>query len=96
MQSANRDYCSFQEKQTANSKSKLALPSVVTITHSLVAYVVKVLPVEPQQQATNQNTTTTPADTNCTRPKSNNECTENSATSAPALSTTTINDMKTR
>ena len=90
MQSANRDYYSVPEKPTANSKSKLALPSVVTITHSLVAYAVKVQPVEPQQQATNQNTTPTPADANCTRPKSNNQCTENSATSAPALSRTAI------
>ena len=58
MQSGNRDYYSRQEKATANSKSRPALPSMVTITPPRVTYASKVQPVDPpnsQQQATNQN-----------------------------------------
>ena len=47
MQLANRDYYFCQEKRTANSKSRLALPSVVTITPPRVNYASKVPPVEP-------------------------------------------------
>ena len=52
MQSANRDYYSRQEKPTANSKSRLALPSVVTITPPGVTYASKEPPIS-QRQATN-------------------------------------------
>ena len=65
MQSANRDYYFCQEKRTANSKSRPALPSVVTITPPRVTYASKVQPVEPpisQRQATNQNIAPVPAD----------------------------------
>ena len=63
MQSANRDYYSRQEKPTANSKARPALPS--TITPPRATYASKVQPVEPptsQRQATNQNIAPAPAD----------------------------------
>ena len=64
MQSTNRDYYSRQEKPTANSKSRPALSSVVTITPPRVS---KVQPVEPsisqsQRQETTQNIAPAPAD----------------------------------
>ena len=65
MQSANRYYYSRQEKPTANSKSRQALLSMVTLTHPRVTYASKVQPVEPpilQRQATNQNIAPAPAD----------------------------------
>ena len=100
--SANKDYYSRQEKPIANSQSRPALPSMVTITTPRITYVSKVQPVElptSQKQATNQTTAPAPTDIPTAQdlnPIINELKTENSATSAPALSTTIIIDIKTR
>ena len=96
MQSANRDYYSHQEKPTGNSKSRPELPLLVTITPPRVIYAIKF-----SQSNWTHFTATGNKPKHCTSAfwyiptaQDLNQCTENFATSAPALSTTTIDDIK--